>query len=47
MKVLNSKKYLAFIISCCALFIAATSSSLCSLWGLGEPKMPKSLYKKD
>ncbi|MCB2299566.1 AgrD family cyclic lactone autoinducer peptide [Clostridium tagluense] len=41
------KNHIAEMLSVCAMFMAATSSALCAGWTFSEPKMPKSLYKKN
>ena len=49
MKITKIKNFIALAIAVGAMFVASTSSTMCGLWGsvLEEPKMPKSLYKRD
>jgi|GEM_PF-2227843 len=47
MKLLSIKKYTASALSTVALSLAKTSSSMCLFFLAKEPKMPKTLYKKD
>lgn len=47
MKKFDIKKKAAFILAACAMLTAATASGLCIFYILGEPEMPKSLYKID
>lgn len=47
MKLWNIKKHTASTLSTIALSLAKTSSSMCLFFFAKEPKMPKTLYKKD
>ncbi|MBV4438700.1 hypothetical protein [Clostridium tyrobutyricum] len=47
MKLINIKKHTANTLSIIALSLAKASSSKCLFFLAKEPKMPKSLYKKD
>lgn len=47
MKIQKVKNFLALNMAAAAMFIAATSSTMCHGKWFEEPKMPKSLYKVD
>lgn len=47
MKDSKFSKKIALIICTIAMSIAAASSSMCFYWWFYEPKMPKSLIKRD
>ena len=47
MKFQKIKNILALNIAAVAMYIAATSSTMCHGWYYEEPKMPESLYKVD
>ena len=47
MKIFKIKNLLALSLSAVAMFVAATSSTMCMSSNFEEAKMPKSLYKVD
>ena len=47
MKIFKIKNFLALSLSAVAMFVAATSSTMCHWTHFEEVKMPKSLYKID
>lgn len=47
MNIIKIKNFLALSLSAVAMFVAATSSTMCVSNVFEEAKMPKSLYKVD
>lgn len=47
MKMTKFKNSLALLLSALAMLVASTSASMCKNGRFEEPKMPKSLYKRD
>jgi cyclic lactone autoinducer peptide len=41
------KKYVSLILCAVAMFMASTSTTMCTFWLFSEPEMPESLYKTD